>query len=1199
MTPEEALVRLDTLLEGQKLKDLQELVFRYSWQGWTYPKIAQHIDYDASHIRDVGSALWQHLTEAVGERVTKKNLQVVLRRQFHQLAAPADTRLEDWSIPVNRHRWGEAIDVSMFYGRTQELATLEQWIVQDHCHLVTIQGMGGIGKTSLAVKLAEHLQDKFDYFIWQSLRNAPPINSILTTLIHILSDQQETVLRETLDAQISQLLSYLRSSRCLLIFDNFDAILGCERADALPTNQAGQYRESYDGYDELIRRIGSEHHTSCLVLTSREKPKTLIPLEGKTLPVRILRLNGLNAVEVQGILTANGCIWKSKTELNHLTERYSGNPLALRIVSTTVRDVFDSSITEFLAHGAIAFGNITTLLNEQFNRLSDLEKQVMYWLAINQESVSLVELRNDFVHSLPQPKLLEALLSLRRRSLIEKNAGLFTLQPVVMEYVMEQLIDRVCQEIKQWGEAIQEDDHRHFVFTSHALIKAQAKDYIRESQIRTILVPLVNRLLAQLGSKKDLVSQLDGILLKLRSEFSKSPGYGGGNLINLFNQLHVELNGYDFSDLSIWQADLINTTLHQVNFAYADLSKSAFMGVLNGATSVAFSPDGRSLAIGNADGKIWICQTEDYREISIWDAHFSWVASVTFSPDGRTLATGSFDQTIKLWDVATGECYKTLEGHTAWIPSVAFSPDGRMLASASCDQTAKVWDVATGVCLRTLDKFGDFVVAVAFSPDGQTLAIASYDRLIRLWDVATGQLINLLQGHTHWGRAVAFSPNGQTLASGSWDRTIRLWDATTGECLKIFQGHTEPVASVVFSPDGQTLASSSFDCTVRLWDVATGQCLKLMQKHSGWVWSIAFHPEGHTLASGSLDRRVILWDAATGDSIKTLHGYGSGIRSLTFSADGRHLANGSDDTMVRLWDVRSSECHKTLQGQNTWIWCVSFSPDHQTLASGGGRGSIRLWDVATGQLLRVLQANTSIANDVSSVAFSPDGQTLYSSEMHRIIRFWDVQTGNCFKTLSLNSRAWSIALSPNGTDLVAGCDDKLIRVWNVQSGECLKSLQGHTGMIFSVVFSAEGNLLVSSGDDRTVRLWDVQSGECLSVLQGHASMVWAVRLSPDDRIAASSSLDKTVRLWDVRSGECFKILEHPAEVWSIAFHPDGRTLASGSADGTIKLWEVETGEYIKTIRSPRLYEGMNITGITGITDAQKATLRLLGAVEFN
>ncbi len=530
----------------------------------------------------------------------------------------------------SRQDWGEAIDVSAFYGRTEELAQLEQWILNDRCRLVALLGMGGMGKTALSVKLAHQIQHRFEYVIWRSLRNAPPLAELLVSLLQFLSSEQETDLPETIDGKISRLLDYLRSSRCLLVLDNVEAILRSGE-------RTGYYREGYQEYGELVKRVGEASHHSCLVLTSREKPKEMAFLEGETLPVRAFQLKGLQELEGQKIFKAKGSFSGSEVEWRVLIERYAGNPLALKIVSTAIQELFEGNISDFLAQGKAVFGDIRDLLAQQFNRLSDVEKELMYWLAINREPVSMPELREDIVSPVSQLQLPGALQSLLRRCLIEKatpkllekSVALFTLQSVVMEYVTEQIIEQVCQGIITANIVL---------FRSHALIKAQAKDYLRDTQTRLILKPIIEQLLQVLGSKSSLENQLQQILSRLQGQAAQKTGYAGGNAINILCQLKTNLSGYDFSHLTVWQAYLQGMNLQQVNFTQANLAKSVFAKTLGAVLSVAFSPNGELLATGDTEGEICFWQTTNGRLLLACKGHTSWVHSVTFSPDGRTLA---------------------------------------------------------------------------------------------------------------------------------------------------------------------------------------------------------------------------------------------------------------------------------------------------------------------------------------------------------------------------------------------------------------------------------------------------------------------------------------------------------------------------------------------------------------------------------
>ena len=283
---------------------------------------------------------------------------------------------------------------------------------------------------------------------------------------------------------------------------------------------------------------------------------------------------------------------------------------------------------------------------------------------------------------------------------------------------------------------------------------------------------------------------------------------------------------------------------------------------------LAYSSDGALLAVASSIG-VWLYDAQTYQERAVLTGHTDGVLSVAFSPDGQTLASGSRDDTVRLWDVATGTLQQTLT-HTGSVTSVAFSPDGQTLASGVDGWTSTIclWDVATGVLQYTLLAHKGGLSSVAFSPDGQTLASAGgWDALVSLWDVATGTFQQSLAGHTAVTllRSVAFSPDGSMLASaGGWrDKTVRLWDVATGTLQQTLTGHTDIVESVVFSPDSRTLASGSIDATVRLWDVATGTLQHTLTEYTAGVLSVVFSPDGRTLASGSEDGTVFLWDIAS------------------------------------------------------------------------------------------------------------------------------------------------------------------------------------------------------------------------------------------------------------------------------------------------------------------------------------------------
>lgn len=420
--------------------------------------------------------------------------------------------------------WGEAPLVANLYGREKERGELELWLQDRSCRVIAVSGIGGSGKSTLVSVAVAQVKEHFECIFWRSLHSAPSINVLLKQFIGQLSRQSAADLPEGVDDLLHLLQAFLHSHRCLLVFDNFECIMQAGQC-------AGCYRQGYTAYRKLIRLFAEARHQSCLVLISREKPKEVASLAGINSPVRTCSLAGIEQAAGMELLKERGLVG-SKREWSALIERYSGNPLALQLVSTPVRELFGGSIARFLREDVSAFGEISELLGQHFHRLSDEEREILYWLAIEREALSLDTLRENLACPMPTSTLLELLNSLCCRSLIEtRSPAHFTLQTLFKEYIA------CCLTGRAYLEFIAEIPG---VWMSHALNRAKIKGHTRENQSGPLLVPLAQRLLARLG-KKGVEQKARNLLATQRQQAIQHHDYLSVNILNLLNHAGCSL----------------------------------------------------------------------------------------------------------------------------------------------------------------------------------------------------------------------------------------------------------------------------------------------------------------------------------------------------------------------------------------------------------------------------------------------------------------------------------------------------------------------------------------------------------------------------------------------------------------------------------------------------------------------------------
>jgi hypothetical protein len=437
---------------GQHLDDLQAAVLRGTLQRETYKEIAKDFDCSESRIREIGSQLWQLLSEELGENINKKNFRSAIDRSQNASVVnfgqdvvvsgtfnicgegrhppntpnspPQNQETPNTKQPQTPHQdLSEMPDLGAFYDRTPELETLTTWILQEQCRLIAITGISGIGKTSLAVQLVQQIKNQFDYIIWRTIDASHTLDEFQQELIQLFS-QSEKLDSPTTKPKPLSLIKYLQKHRCLIILDDVHNLFSSGEL-------AGKYKPEYEEYRHFFKQIEKLSHQSCFLLIGWEQPREISQIESQNNPIRTLQINGLDIAAAGEILRDYGL---AEIDYSILIHRYQGNPLWLKSVATLIQEL-GVNVTDLLQNDIILLPeDVKDILRQQCDRLSDREKQILSILAKETQPLKLSKLIDK------QPnlnlELVNVLQSLQRRCLVDKIEDSFWLSPLIKQYLV-------------------------------------------------------------------------------------------------------------------------------------------------------------------------------------------------------------------------------------------------------------------------------------------------------------------------------------------------------------------------------------------------------------------------------------------------------------------------------------------------------------------------------------------------------------------------------------------------------------------------------------------------------------------------------------------------------------------------------------------------------------------------------------------
>jgi Cdc6-like AAA superfamily ATPase len=444
---ETVLPLIDRLIRPSYLNSTQEMVLRGVWNGKTYVEIAGQYNYDSEYVKGVGCNLWQTLSRTFDKQINKSNFVPFMRQQIAQLVEENISPSAEAPIqsPLcknqQRYHWTTAPDIKFFAGRAEELNTLELWSQDPETRCIIVSGMVGSGKTTLVTELAKRNKDKFDYVIGFSLLQTPSLSTLLHSYLKTIrqtNEAQTNAKHLDLSFLLAEFINCLKKERILLILDDLHCIFDTDETRK-------RNKERIKEYSQFLSSLISIDHQSLLITTSCIKPKMLEYYDESQ--VRMLDLQGFKIKTSEAILNSHSNISLEAEQLLFLSESVQSNPQLLNIVRnhlTDFRDFLEEDIEQILSDIVVIDG-ISNLLEQELFYLSDLEKEIIYWLATSCHPITREELSLHIEKSQSKLKFIQSINSLIKRTLVINNDSTYSLMPIMKIYVRKKLVKQALR----------------------------------------------------------------------------------------------------------------------------------------------------------------------------------------------------------------------------------------------------------------------------------------------------------------------------------------------------------------------------------------------------------------------------------------------------------------------------------------------------------------------------------------------------------------------------------------------------------------------------------------------------------------------------------------------------------------------------------------------------------------------------------
>ncbi|MEW8547085.1 MAG: NB-ARC domain-containing protein [Candidatus Thiodiazotropha sp.] len=1044
-----------------------------------------------------------------------------------------------------------------------------------------VQGRGGIGKTVLAIDLANDTDVRrtfTDGVYWATLGQKPALEQLQANLLHNITGHQTAVENPR---QGRQLLTVAFAERnALLVLDDVwqpahaEALDGIGLAGRLIITTRDSTIVTAMGAEEMTLDVLNPETALELLAQWSGTSRQNLPLEARELAEECGRLplaltlagaqmrDGRSPADLLAALRAGrldyldhpyGSVFSSmQLSVDMLTAAQKSRLLELAIFPEDI-SIPETTIQCFWNHTAGLADFETRAL------LQDFKNKGLLYLRSNGDNhvvVELHDLQRDFlIQLLDQPVAMhEALLQAHLSVFSDMAKGHWWLMPAEEPYLWDWLGWHLCES----GRMVQ---FRQLLF-----------------EYRWLRAKLQTRDLNHLLSDFDMFPESNAIKL-LRSTLELSAHVLKKAPDQLSNQLLGRLIGINQSELKALCESIKNVAdeyrLIPLRTGLTNPGgplKRTLTGHVDSVNHLVLTEDGQS-AISASDDK----------SIKVWDlkkgelqhdlrGHKGRFTSLSLSEDGRHLASASYDETIKVWDIISGKLIneltpnvdRNLSDDEDFPVEVSLSADGQHVVSVSIHGVLIKWDINKNKPLHTLRSKESHHKDKTLTPDGRRAVTLSEINTIEVWDMEKVALLHELCGHNDWIRIISISPNGERMVSVSNDQTIKVWDVERGEFLSTISTVADKTKAVYLSQDGRRAVFELDRAILQVWDLEHGELLHTLHGHEYWINEVCLSKDGRRMISASYDNTLKVWDIEHGRLLNDLTGHEDNVLAGSLTDDGHYAVSASSDCTLKVWRLDNHELIVDACGHQDVVRAVALSVVSQRAVSGSYDGTLKVWDLEQGVLLHDLYDNE---HWVDCISITPDGRFAVSASADFTIKVRDIESGTLLHNLRSHELfVNSLCIAKDGTRFVSASNDGTLKIWDLKGGKLLHTLYGHKDWVKVVTLTADGKHIVSAASDGVLISWDFKKGRLVRELTGHDSWVSAISISANSGIAVSGSHDTTIKVWDLMRGRLLHDLYgHKGTVNDVVILPDGNRAASVADDGILKLWDIRQGILLREL----------------------------------